>query len=324
MISVVVPARNEAARIGACLEALRDQRLPAETCEVIVVDHGSTDDTVRIARSFTPHVHIASGATVGAVRNLGVAHARGDILAFIDADCVASPTWLAAAVAALDEGIVAVGNGYDVPADAGWIEPLWYGRPAPARWRTTELWSGNLVVRRAAFEAAGAFDETLVSHEDVALSRALAQQGSLLWDPGVRVTHIGGPRSLADFARQQAWHGLEEWTMRRRGIARATFWPTMLALGAQAVLAAALVAWLVRGGAPAEWLAAGGAALLVAATAALLARQLRERSCVDAASVARLALLDVVSVSVRAASVVLRAAGRQWSGRRKPISGVPR
>jgi hypothetical protein len=320
VISVVVPARNEAAVIARCLAALRDQSMAPDAYEVIVVDHGSTDATAELARRFTPHVLVVPHVHVGALRNRGAHVARGDVLAFIDADCVASATWLAGAAAALADALadggVAVGNKYDFPADAGWIEPLWLGRVPPGRWRTDELWSGNMVVTRAAFEACGGFDESLVSSEDVVLTHALGRLGPLYGDARVRVVHEGGPRNLGAFARQQLWHGFEEWTLFRRGIARASFAPTMLMLAGAALVAAA---FLARG--PMRVAGGGtGAAIAVAAPLWHLRRQVAGRSPIGGGAAARLMLLSIISIPAKALAVVLRAMGWQWSGRRKRAS----
>src|SRR6267154_111138 len=97
-ISVIIPALNEKAVIGQCLEALSCNRLPATDFEVIVVDNGSSDGTVETVRQFeAPYclkiIHI-EGVHISALRNRGAAEARGEILAFLDADCLAPPKWL--------------------------------------------------------------------------------------------------------------------------------------------------------------------------------------------------------------------------------------
>lgn len=96
MISVVIPAQNAASTIAACLTALQQQTVTADTYEVIVVDDGSTDETAVIA---TNH-----GATVirhsqrrgaAAARNSGIQAAQGTIICFTDADCQPDPDWIA-------------------------------------------------------------------------------------------------------------------------------------------------------------------------------------------------------------------------------------
>ena len=332
VISVIVPALNESTGIARCLTALQRQSMPAHQFEILVMDNGSTDGTVDIARQFTPHVHTFPGVAIGALRNEGARLARGSVLAFIDADCVASRTWLEGAVAALADGGAAVGNKYDLPPDGGWIEAAWLGGVAPGRWQAHELWTGNLIVARETFLACGGFDETLVSYEDVALSHALRSKGPLFCDDRVRVTHVGGPRTLLEFARQQLWHGFEEWTVFGRGIARDSFAPALVCLvGYLLVPVGVLVELLVpvdalvdlrvaAVGVAAVSVAAVGLTLVIAASLWHLARQLRGIRSRSPGAVIGLAVLNVVSISARGAAIAIRALGLQWSGRRKTIN----
>ncbi|MEO7360453.1 MAG: glycosyltransferase [Gemmatimonadaceae bacterium] len=316
MISVIVPARNESKIIRQCLSALRAQSLPADQFEIVVVDNGSTDDTVEIAQQFTDRVYSFPGVAVGKLRNSGAKLAQGDVLAFIDADCLASEHWLEGARDGLADGGVAVGNKYDRPADTRWIEALWLGSVSPGRLQTQELWSGNLVVDRASFDACGGFDETLVSYEDVYLSAGLAVRGELYFDDRVRVVHVGGPATLMEFASQQLWHGFEEWTLFARGIKRDTFVPTMMCLVGYALLIFA--AFFPT---PASWGAfALGIMLIAGASLWRLRIHLYSHPQASWRTVMRLALLNFVSLSARALAVVIRAFRLDWSGRKKSVT----
>lgn len=101
-ITVVIPARNEAASIGAVLAALR-RTLPE--AEMLVVDDGSTDDTGRIAAEQEARVvrHPVSRGNGAAVKT-GARHASGDVLVFIDADGQHDPEDIPKLLAKLDEG----------------------------------------------------------------------------------------------------------------------------------------------------------------------------------------------------------------------------
>ena len=111
-VSVIVPVWNSPELIAKCLTALREQEYPAGRFEVIVVDNGSTDHTVEVVRSFAG-VRLLTEAEPGSyrARNAGLRAAKGEYVAFTDADCVPARDWLATladqALARPEAGIVA-------------------------------------------------------------------------------------------------------------------------------------------------------------------------------------------------------------------------
>jgi glycosyltransferase involved in cell wall biosynthesis len=102
-VSIVVPAYNAAATIEQCIESLQNQQATHLSYEIIVVDNNSTDDTPIRIRKY-PDVIYQFEARQGAssARNKGIDVARGRIIAFTDADCVATEGWLQQMVACLD------------------------------------------------------------------------------------------------------------------------------------------------------------------------------------------------------------------------------
>ena len=110
-VSIIIPCRNHAAEVAHCLQSLHAQEFDG-VVEIIVVDAGR-DDAVLAAAGPYPSVRVVrSGAPLlpGQARNLGANSARGGALCFIDADCIAEPRWLAAAMSALGEGARMVGG----------------------------------------------------------------------------------------------------------------------------------------------------------------------------------------------------------------------
>ncbi|MBN1552281.1 glycosyltransferase [bacterium] len=105
-VSVIVPAKNAGASIDACLNALRNQDYPAEKYEIIVVNDGSTDNTVTLA---TPYARVITQSPKGpaAARNLGAAYANGDILLFTDADCQPERQWISKMIKRFEDPAVA-------------------------------------------------------------------------------------------------------------------------------------------------------------------------------------------------------------------------
>ena len=106
-VSVIVPVKDAARRIPACLGALCAQTWPREALQVIVVDDGSVDETRGRVRAFP--VELVTMRHVGspyAARNLGLERARGEILAFTDSDCVPAKDWVAQGVAKLQADLL--------------------------------------------------------------------------------------------------------------------------------------------------------------------------------------------------------------------------
>lgn len=109
-ISVVIPAYNAEATIGACLSALRGQQWP-EPFEIIVVDDGSTDRTAETARLAGAAVISTPRARPAAARNAGIRAASGAIICCTDADCAPHPDWLQQLTKPFDDGAVAACKG---------------------------------------------------------------------------------------------------------------------------------------------------------------------------------------------------------------------
>lgn len=100
LVSVIVAARNSAATLPACLDALQRQDYPH--VETIVVDDGSDDQTAEIAERAGARVVRTPPVGASVARNLGIEQAQGSIVAFTDGDCVADRGWIRALVEGLD------------------------------------------------------------------------------------------------------------------------------------------------------------------------------------------------------------------------------
>jgi glycosyltransferase involved in cell wall biosynthesis len=181
MISFVVPAYNEERFLGPTLEALRAAASEAgQPYELIVVDDGSTDRTAEMARAQGARVVSVRFRQISRTRNAGAAVASGDTLIFVDADTIVPASTLRAALDALRSG--AVGGGATVVLDGHvpwWAE--WTLAAIGGFMRVCRLAAGCYIFcSRAAFDAAGGFDETLFAAEELAFSRRLARQGRVV------------------------------------------------------------------------------------------------------------------------------------------------
>jgi glycosyltransferase involved in cell wall biosynthesis len=188
-VSVIVPTWNEEKYLPRCLLSLVDQK-DTEPFEIIVVDGGSADQTVEIAEKYAGKVLVKPGLPVGAARNLGAEHAEGEILAFIDADTVASDHWLRAIANSFHGNPSAVGvTGPTYPYQGTLVDELVY-RVATGWAQRLSLKLGfphvagfNCAYRKAAFWIANGFDEGRELSEDVMLGLRIRHEGRVLFNP---------------------------------------------------------------------------------------------------------------------------------------------
>jgi rSAM/selenodomain-associated transferase 2 len=173
-VSVIIPTWNEEACLGETLRRVREQG----PHEIIVADGGSADGTRHVARAADGLVEGPRGRA--AQMNHGAAHARGDVLLFLHADCALEPGALAAAEESLRGRRVAAGCfRMSVTAQAPVYRLI--GACATARVRLTGLVYGDqgLFVSRELFEWVGGFPPVRLM-EDVAISRALRRLGRVV------------------------------------------------------------------------------------------------------------------------------------------------
>jgi cellulose synthase/poly-beta-1,6-N-acetylglucosamine synthase-like glycosyltransferase len=97
-VSVIIPVLDDTDRLKICLEALSFQYWPSDRMEIIVVDNGSEKSPSSLIKNFgAKYIEEKTPGSYSA-RNKGILMARGDILAFTDADCIPDPNWIAEGV----------------------------------------------------------------------------------------------------------------------------------------------------------------------------------------------------------------------------------
>lgn len=209
--SIIVVCWNSADVLGRCLRQLQAQDYP--DYEIVIVDDGSRDDTLQIAERAAAHGPmkiVRSDRNRGCphARNLGLTHADGEILAFIDADGFAAPNWLRHVVAAFgtDESIGGVAstvffadnplvlNGAGgIVNRQGWAADLSmnesYERAQIALEALYPMGCG-MAVRRSALEDVGPFDDRMLNYYDD------VDYGVRLWRAGYRV--VVAPEAWVD------------------------------------------------------------------------------------------------------------------------------
>jgi N-acetylglucosaminyl-diphospho-decaprenol L-rhamnosyltransferase len=237
--TVYIPNFNGAARLGAVLRALNEQ---TAECEVVLVDNGSSDDSVALARRELPGVRVVElgeNLGFGPAVNRAVAQAPGDPLILLNNDAVPEPRFVEALLGGLGDGVDSVAgvllqerapeliDSAGVVADATLMgfdylhgEPAGAAETAPPPLGPT---GGAALYRRRAFEAVGGFDERIfLYYEDLDLALRLAARGGrCALAPTARALHAYSASLGAASARKYAWTGWSRgYMLRRYGIIR--------------------------------------------------------------------------------------------------------
>jgi glycosyltransferase involved in cell wall biosynthesis len=233
-LSIVIPVKNEAGNLDACLRSIADAASRETDYEVLVIDNGSDDDTVSVARQHGATVFVLPGATVAGLRNHGAKEANGDLLAFIDADCTVASDWFAAIEPYYGQSEVhCFGSPPGIPRQSTWVQECWYqirkkgapsDQPHPVEW----LESMNLFARRTEFHAVGGFDTQLITCEDYDLCLRLGESSEIICDPAIRAIHHGEAADVKRFYSKERWRGVSNLAGLRRHGFRLSELPSLL------------------------------------------------------------------------------------------------
>jgi len=209
--SVIIPVHNRKPELQACLSALAAQDFPLNQFEVIVCDDGSTEDFSEVldeARQRQLQIRYVRQLNKGpaAARNLGIKHAKAEIVAMTDSDTLPDVSWLRKLIEALDADPNAVGVEGRVFADnPAEFAPLGEG---PENQSGGVYLTCNMAYRRKVLFDIGGFDETFLfpAYEDVELAARAIQRGKILWQPAAVITHPQRPLTL-----KTVWKKLKHW-----------------------------------------------------------------------------------------------------------------
>ncbi|MDO8664776.1 MAG: glycosyltransferase family A protein [Candidatus Liptonbacteria bacterium] len=188
-LSFVIPAHNEENYVGNCISSIqKDLERSLREAEIIVINNASTDRTAEAARKYK-NVRVIDEPTKGLVyaRQRGLKEASGDLLAYLDADCLLKTGWIETVFSEFKNPLVVALSGprryYDMPAfkkflaDHGW----WF---APVIYRLVGymLLGGNFVARRDTLEKMGGFDTSIKFYgEDTDIARRLHELGRVVF-----------------------------------------------------------------------------------------------------------------------------------------------
>jgi glycosyltransferase involved in cell wall biosynthesis len=218
-LSVIMPCYNARATLPRALAALADQDLAPEVFEVIVVDDGSTDGSAEAAEALRPPIALRvvrqANRGIAATRNLGVAHARGQVFLFLDADVFARPALLAAHLRHYPDGAARLAVQGVTFADPQTLTTPFmrtsnlmpdFTHRSRSNLAPQLVTGRNFSVSRAAFDAAGGFDDGFRGYglEDVEFAFRLRRAGAIIeYEPDAIGVHHHPLSIEAAVARQR-------------------------------------------------------------------------------------------------------------------------
>jgi GT2 family glycosyltransferase len=209
--SLIIITLRRAALLRETLRAVQRQTRPPD--EVVVVDNGPDAETEAVAREFGVRHVPEPRRGYGSARNRGLEEARGEVLYFLDDDCVAAPDWAERLYEALDRADLAGGS--RVSGRTGLAARLEYlstdGPVLSPKLRAgpvQHLSTSNLIFRRSVVERVGRFDEKLAMCEDRDFTARARDRGfRLRFEPAARVTHFSSVYKPSDYFARMRHYG---------------------------------------------------------------------------------------------------------------------
>lgn len=195
-ISVVIPNYNGSKTIGKCLEAVLSSAYTP--FEVIVVDDASTDDSVEVISAFPCRlIRFDEHAGASKARNTGARASAGELIFFIDADCIVEKDTLShVQKASTGKGGVVIGGSYtQLPYDSSFFstfQSIFINYSELRREEPDYIATHSMAIEKRIFETSGGFPERFLPIiEDVEFSHRIRRSGyKLLMDPDILVRHI--------------------------------------------------------------------------------------------------------------------------------------
>lgn len=211
-VSVIVPVFNGESTIGECLNSLMRMDYPTEKREIVVVDNNSTDGTSDIVKKYAVKYVREARQGIPYARNRGIVFSKGDILVWVDADCLVTTKWLNELVQGFDNkeiGVVAgevVAFPSQTPAERfmATYKPRWNGQNLSFPDKKYFI-TACLGIRREVFQEIGLFDAQFagVACEDIDFSWRFFRDSSFKFDfrPKAIVFHRNRSSAPALFSR---------------------------------------------------------------------------------------------------------------------------
>lgn len=227
-VSIVVPVYNAKDTLRRTIGSVLNQDYPLERYEVIIVDDGSTDGSIELIRDLGIKLIKQNNQGAASARNTGISNTRGEIIIFLDSDCVVSNDWIRLHVREhrVNNAIGCIGGAFAFPklTTCNFFElcdyySSWYEQnpKCPPSFNYEYLPSTNISFRKAVLEKIGGFAANLKTGEDVEICQRIRNEGKqILFRPHIQIYHYGR-RTLFDFLKHHYGWGRHAPLVRKYG-----------------------------------------------------------------------------------------------------------
>jgi len=234
LVSIIIPTRNNAETIERCLESVKKQTYGK--IEIIVIDGGSSDKTIELAKKYTGMVVILDleevpkgHFTATYQRNYGVKISSGELVYYLDADMIFTPTVVSDCVKKIKEGYDAIIIPEDSFGEGFWANCKKIERRCYLGDDTVEA---PRFLKRSVWDAVGGLDEKIGGGgDDWDLHQKLLENGYKIGRVKSLVMHNEGRLSLSKLARKRFMYGKDvlKYFKKRREKAVVSYFPVRLA-----------------------------------------------------------------------------------------------
>ena len=219
-ISFVIPVKNDAKRLQACIESIMQQNVQGIDKEILVLDNDSTDNSAEVAIRMGAIVQSAPEMSVAQLRNRGAFSSKGELIAFVDADHTLIEHWLTAGLNIIKEPNCGIAGTLCTSPSTTWVQRAYDRfRKHPKKTKDVEwLGSGNMLVQKELFVKLNGFDESLETCEDVDFCQRARKNGwRIIANPEMKSIHFGDPATLKNLFLGELWRGRNNFRVTMKG-----------------------------------------------------------------------------------------------------------
>lgn len=222
IISVIVPTFNRSIQLKKCIDSLMTQSYNKNKFEIIIINDGSTDNTINFLESIKtiPNISIINQDNKGpaSARNQGLKKSKGDYIAFIDDDCIASRDWLLELTSSLPQDPKIAGIGGKIHGLSNTIidkfieNDIYLFKHQINRTNTDYIVTANSLFKKEALMRINGFNENfmIAGGEDNYLSYQLIKKGYTIIKTEKAIIYHHHPNSIISFYKTSYKYGIGE------------------------------------------------------------------------------------------------------------------